>query len=142
MNIFCSNFCNKYLLPIFYFLLDFLPPQIIYGGKAEKCHPVYKFPSDWHITHSKNHWANTDTQMDCIKHVILLYIRNIKRISMSKIIRILSEMGSEKRVLVTFSRMNFRWHRCQDLSNILIHSGTFKCCDHDLNILTCISSTF
>jgi hypothetical protein len=86
--------------------------------------------------------TNTDTQMDYIKHVILPYIRNIKRFSMSKIIRILSEMGSEKRVLVTFSRMNFCWHRCQDLSYILIHSGTFKCCDHDLNILTCISSTF
>jgi dissimilatory sulfite reductase (desulfoviridin) alpha/beta subunit len=32
--------------------------------------------------------------------------------------------------------ISFRWHRYEDLSNILIHSGTFKCCDHDLNILT------
>ena len=26
----------------FFFPGDFLPPQIIYGGKTEKCHPVYK----------------------------------------------------------------------------------------------------
>jgi hypothetical protein len=27
----------------FFFSGDFLPPQIIYGGKTERCHPVYKF---------------------------------------------------------------------------------------------------
>ena len=36
-------------------LVDFVPPKIIYGGKTDKFHPVYKFPSDWHITHYENH---------------------------------------------------------------------------------------
>ncbi|XP_063401970.1 uncharacterized protein LOC134686222 [Mytilus trossulus] len=58
---------------------EFLPPQIIYGGKTDKCHPTYKFPSDWDITHSENHWANTDTQMEDVKNIILPYIRKIKR---------------------------------------------------------------
>ena len=42
MNKFCSNFCKQIFTPDFFFT-DFLPPQIIYGGKTEKCHPVYKF---------------------------------------------------------------------------------------------------
>ena len=46
---------------------EFLPPQIIYGGKTDKWHPVFKFPSDWNITHSENHWANTASQMDYVK---------------------------------------------------------------------------
>ncbi|CAC5412815.1 unnamed protein product [Mytilus coruscus] len=58
---------------------EFLPPQIIYGGKTDKCHPIYKFPSDWDITHSENHWVNTGTQMEYVKNIILPYIRKIKR---------------------------------------------------------------
>ena len=37
---------------------DFLPMQLIYAGKTEKCH---WFPSEWHVTHSPNHWSNEDT---------------------------------------------------------------------------------
>ena len=36
----------------------FLPPQLIYGGKTDQCHPKYKFPDNFHIIHSENHWAN------------------------------------------------------------------------------------
>uniref|UniRef100_K1RGN3 Uncharacterized protein n=1 Tax=Magallana gigas TaxID=29159 RepID=K1RGN3_MAGGI len=45
----------------------FLPPQVIYAGKTEKCHLSYNFPTDWHITHFENHWANANTQMEYIK---------------------------------------------------------------------------
>ena len=58
---------------------EFLPPQIIYGGKTDKCHPVFKFPSDWNIAHSENLWANTATQMDYVRNVILPYIRKVRR---------------------------------------------------------------
>ena len=33
----------------------FLPLQIIYKGTTQRCHPKHKFPSDWHISHSKDH---------------------------------------------------------------------------------------
>lgn len=33
----------------------FLPLQLIYGGKTQRCHPVYDFPDDWCVTHSENH---------------------------------------------------------------------------------------
>jgi len=35
-----------------------LPPQLIYGGKTDKCHPNFQFPDDWNVTHSANHWSN------------------------------------------------------------------------------------
>ncbi len=36
---------------------EFLPPQLIYTGKTRRCHPRFKFPNDWSITHSANHWS-------------------------------------------------------------------------------------
>ena len=53
----------------------FLPPQIIYQGKTNRCHPTIKFPADWCITHSPNHWANEHTTLDYLNHVILPYFR-------------------------------------------------------------------
>jgi hypothetical protein len=38
-----------------------LDPQIIYEGKTAGCHPKFKFPDGWAITHSENHWANANT---------------------------------------------------------------------------------
>jgi hypothetical protein len=40
---------------------EFLPPQIIYGGKTVRCLPLVKFPDSWDITYSPNHWANEET---------------------------------------------------------------------------------
>jgi len=33
-----------------------LPHQIMYQGKTEACLPRTRFPSDWHVTHTPNHW--------------------------------------------------------------------------------------
>ncbi len=35
---------------------EFLPIQLIYKGKTKHCHPHFKFPSDWHVSHSPKHW--------------------------------------------------------------------------------------
>ena len=45
---------------------DILPLQIIYQGKTPRCLPSVKFPSNWHITFSENHWSNEDTIYDYI----------------------------------------------------------------------------
>jgi len=29
-----------------------LPPQLIYAGKTDACHPKVTFPEDWNITHT------------------------------------------------------------------------------------------
>ena len=53
---------------------DFLPPQIVYRGKTDRCHPVFNFPPDWDITHSPNHWSNESTVVDYINQIILPYV--------------------------------------------------------------------
>lgn len=40
---------------------DFFPVQLVYQGKTDACHPSYKFPPEWDITHTPNHWSNKDT---------------------------------------------------------------------------------
>jgi len=54
---------------------EFLPPQIIYGGKTACCLPLAKFPDSWDITYSPNHWANEKTQ----KATFNIYIGPIYR---------------------------------------------------------------
>ena len=47
---------------------DFLPIQLIYHGKTQRCHPHYKFPS-WNITHSPRHWS---TEKRCVNMLSIL----------------------------------------------------------------------
>lgn len=54
---------------------DFLPPQIIYGGKTPACLPKAAFPADWHVTYTPNHWANEDTMLDYANSIIFPYVR-------------------------------------------------------------------
>ena len=39
------NYINIYKKLINFFIGEFLSPQIIYGGKTDKCHPLFKFYS-------------------------------------------------------------------------------------------------
>ena len=57
---------------------DFLPPQLIYEGKTDRCLPQFQFPSTWNITKSENHWSNERTMIEYINDIILPYI-NKKR---------------------------------------------------------------
>ena len=53
---------------------DFLPVQVIYQGKTDRCHPRFEFPSDWNITHSPKHWSNEQTMFQYIEHIIIPYV--------------------------------------------------------------------
>ncbi|KAK3098237.1 hypothetical protein FSP39_017476 [Pinctada imbricata] len=57
---------------------DILPPQLLYQGLSDKCHPVHKFPDDWDIFHSENHWSNADTMRRYVERVIVPYVDKIK----------------------------------------------------------------
>lgn len=59
---------------------DFLPVQVIYQGKTDRCHPNYQFPPEWHITHSQKHWSNETTMMQYIEKIILPYIRSTRAV--------------------------------------------------------------
>ena len=57
---------------------DYLPPQVIYSGKTPKCLPSMKFPSDWNVTFTHNHWANEGTTEEYIKSILLPYIQKTR----------------------------------------------------------------
>ena len=57
---------------------DFLPPQVIYQGKTERCHPHFRFPSDWDVTHSPRHWSTEETMIQYVKNIIVPYVKGCR----------------------------------------------------------------
>ena len=39
---------------------EFLPMQILYTGKTERCHPKHQFPASFDVYHTTNHWSNEE----------------------------------------------------------------------------------
>ena len=52
--------------------------RIIYQGKTDRCHPKFKFPEGFNITHHVNHWSNKEKAIELIEKVLLYYVRNKK----------------------------------------------------------------
>ena len=53
---------------------DFLPVQLIYKGKAGRCHPKFLFPTGWHVNHSANHWSTEQTMVQYIENIVVPYV--------------------------------------------------------------------
>ena len=53
----------------------FLPTQLIYQGVTERCLPKYKFPKEFNVTYTKNHWSNFEKCVDFFEKIILHYLR-------------------------------------------------------------------
>jgi len=53
---------------------ELLPMQLVYAGKTKRCHPAYKFPEDWLISHTHNHWANEDAMLEYVRNVIVPFV--------------------------------------------------------------------
>ena len=58
---------------------DFLPVQIVYKGTTKCCLPAIKFPEDWDINYSQNHWCNEETMMDYFNKVFFPYYAKKQR---------------------------------------------------------------
>ena len=54
---------------------EFLPIQLIYQGKTNKCHSNYNFPNGFHITHTLNHWSNEIKSLEMIDKIIMPYFK-------------------------------------------------------------------
>ena len=53
-----------------------LPPQLLYEGKTDRCHPHVNFPVDWGIIHTNTHWSNTSTVLRFIDKVLDSYLHS------------------------------------------------------------------
>lgn len=59
---------------------DFLPPQVIYGGKTPACLPkAVAFPPNWQVTYTPNHWANESTMLDYANTILLPYLQQARQ---------------------------------------------------------------
>ena len=58
---------------------EFLPLQLIYQGKTAACLPQMKFPDDWHVTCTDNHWSNEETMKLYIDKIILPYVQSKRK---------------------------------------------------------------
>ena len=58
---------------------DFLPPQLVYQGKTNRCLPQCKFPAGWDITFTENHWSNEVTTRRYIINILLPYLDQKKK---------------------------------------------------------------
>ena len=56
-----------------------LPPQLIYPGKTDACHPKVTFPDDWDITHTESHWSTEDTMIRFAKNVLIPYVESVRK---------------------------------------------------------------
>ena len=92
---------------------DFLPPQLVYQGKTNRCLPRYTFPSSWDITFTENHWCNEQTTHCYIVNILLLPYLTQKKMEL--------EVVPDQHALLIFD--NFKgqcteallklWEQCQ-----------------------------
>ena len=56
----------------------FLPIEVIYQGKTHRCHPHFKFPSHWDITHSPKHWSTEETMLRYVQLIIVPFVEQMR----------------------------------------------------------------
>ena len=89
---------------------EMLPPQIIYQGTTERCHPHVDFPDDWDIWHSSSHWSTTDTMVRYVQKIITPYVRHVQQ-----------ELGTASPPLLIFDV--FAAHRTEQVSKAVEELG-------------------
>ena len=58
--------------------------QLVYAGKTERCHPQeIKFPFEFDVTHSENHWNNEILARQHVTEVIMPYAKQRKELWLS-----------------------------------------------------------
>ena len=57
---------------------EFLPMQLIYGGKTKRSLPRYEFPVSFSVRFTANHWSNTDKSLEFFDEIIFPYLEKKK----------------------------------------------------------------
>ena len=58
---------------------DFLPSQLIYGGKTTQSLPIFKFPGSFSLSVNPKHFINTEESIKIINETVLPYVDKQKR---------------------------------------------------------------
>jgi len=59
---------------------ELLPLQLVYQGKTKQCLPKIKFPDDWLISFTPNHWCNEIKMEAYACKVIALFIHQKRQL--------------------------------------------------------------
>ncbi|KAI8502450.1 hypothetical protein Bbelb_200380 [Branchiostoma belcheri] len=51
-----------------------LPPQLLYQGKTEACHPKFPFPEEWDMHHTSSHWSTEESMQRYVDTIITPYM--------------------------------------------------------------------
>ena len=54
---------------------EFLPMQLIYGGKTSQSLPRFEFPGSFLLSANPKHFSNTDESLKCLKEIIKPYVK-------------------------------------------------------------------
>ena len=58
---------------------NFLPIQLIYGGKTKKSVPAVAFPPEFHVTANPKHYSNEKESLEMMKKIIIPYAEKERR---------------------------------------------------------------
>ena len=56
---------------------EFLPMQLIYGGKTRKCLPRFKFPEKLSLSYNETHYSNEKEACKFIEEILKPYIKKV-----------------------------------------------------------------
>ena len=73
---------------------NFLPVQLIYGGKTNQSLPRYKFPDEFSLSVNEKHFSNTKESIKLLKEIIIPYVEK-ERIALG--------LESEQKALVVMN---------------------------------------
>ena len=72
---------------------EFLPIQLIYGGKTKKSLPRFKFPASFSLSVNKTHYSNEKEAMKFLREIIVPYVEKV---------RMEKNMSSDQKALLIF----------------------------------------
>ena len=58
---------------------NFLPIQLIYGGKTKQSLPRYKFPESFSLSVNPKHFSNTEESIKIIKEIVVPYVEKERK---------------------------------------------------------------
>ena len=56
---------------------DFMPMQLIYGGKTTKCLPRFKFPDKFSLSYNETHYSNENEACKFIEEILQPYSNEV-----------------------------------------------------------------
>ena len=54
---------------------EFLPMQLIYGGKIQQSFPKFDFPDSFSLSANPKHFSNTDESIKLLDDIVILYVK-------------------------------------------------------------------